>query len=525
MYTDWILIRRAAAELERALRGLRVADAGVLQDGRPALGFRGGDLVFDVFAGTPVVTLETRRAPVRPEAGYTRAIGDALRGMRALRVGAPRGERILVFDFGVRSRFGVADGYRLVVELIPRFGNVVLVKDGTVIAAAKQFAPAENAQRSIQVGFLYAPPPPSPPGLPRLLRASVEAEGGGPEEAAALLAGAEAAAAEVGELFVYRRAGALVQAHVVPLAQHAGLALTREPSLLGLFAESTERRFAEAERSGIERERAALRRRLERRLAGFRAERARLGSRRDAVATREELRAAGDALYAYGHLVPPRAATFVAPADPPLAIALDPELDAKGNAARFFREYRRLGAALPHVERRLAALDELEAAVEELLWELERADRDGLAEIEALAVAGESRRMPPARPARRELLRYDLDSGARLYVGRSPQQNAEVTFRIGRPNDLWFHAREIPGAHVVLQAPPGTPAGDADVTAAAAAAAFHSRGREAARVAVDYAPRKHVRKQRDGLPGRVWYTHARTLVVAPREPAVPATSA
>ncbi|MDB5071349.1 MAG: Fibronectin-binding domain protein, partial [Candidatus Eremiobacteraeota bacterium] len=127
---------------------------------------------------------------------------------------------------------------------------------------------------------------------------------------------------------------------------------------------------------------------------------------------------------------------------------------------------------------------------------------------------------PPQRAAqsagrRRAPLRLERPSGARIYVGRSPRENAEVTFRIARPDDLWFHARGIPGSHVILQAPPGGDPADDDLSAAADLAATHSKAKHAPRVEIDYTERKYVRKQRDGGPGLVWYTNARTRVGRP----------
>nr|MDP9107366.1 NFACT RNA binding domain-containing protein [Candidatus Eremiobacteraeota bacterium] len=124
---------------------------------------------------------------------------------------------------------------------------------------------------------------------------------------------------------------------------------------------------------------------------------------------------------------------------------------------------------------------------------------------------------PPARSAakRRAPLRLDRPSGARIYVGRSPRENVEVTFKIARPEDLWFHARGIPGSHVVLQTAPGSAPHDDDLAAAADLAATHSKARNAPRVEVDYTERKYVRKQRDAGPGMVWYTNARTRVGSP----------
>ncbi|MGH7330193.1 MAG: NFACT RNA binding domain-containing protein, partial [Polyangiaceae bacterium] len=110
----------------------------------------------------------------------------------------------------------------------------------------------------------------------------------------------------------------------------------------------------------------------------------------------------------------------------------------------------------------------------------------------------------------------ELPSGARLYVGRSPRENADITFTIARPNDLWFHARNTPGAHVVLVQDGRAAPSDDDIAQAAAIAAFNSRARDSAHVDVDYTRRKYVRKQKNAAPGMVWYTDFKTIRVAPR---------
>lgn len=471
MLKDWTLVDRLARELDAVLRGVRLTDAGLLDDGRPALAFAGRAelLVLDPFAGTPLVFFAAAELSVAGDPGYMRAIATALRGMRVGGVRAWPGERILAFSFAARSRFGVVDEYRLLVELIPRFGNVLLLKDATIVAAAKQFGPAENAHRIILVGGRYAPPPARPSALCAPVVAPGESEG---------------------------------------------------PALLPALADLAARRSSRALEGALERTRAALQKRIARRLAALRAERERLAARRADEAGRDRLRRSGEALYAYAYLVEPRATRFTSPADPDLEIELDPQLDAKGNAAAIFARYRKLVDGLPHVERRLAHVDASIAALDELAWQVEGADSTALAEI--APTLGESKAQPkrPGKGRRRRSPQHrDLPSGARIYVGRTPEENAEVTFRIGRPSDLWFHVREQPGAHVVLHLPPGTAASPADLETAAATAAFFSRARSSERVAVDYAERKYVRKQRDAPPGRVWYTNAQTLFVAPRDPA------
>jgi len=527
MLTDWILIRRAAAELDRALRGGRVTDAGLLDDGRIALRFGGlkkrgpATLAIDAFGSPPLVTLEDAELAVAADPGWLRAAGTTLRGMRLTGVEARRGDRVLVLSFGSSSRFGVASESRLVLELVPRYGNVVLLHERIVVAAAKQFSPAENEARSVQVGLPYEPPPLPEHELPRLLAQSVAAEAGleVAERSRAVLAAAEAAADGLDDVHIYRDAGgAIVAAHVVPLAQFASLEHARAPSLLEVFAEARSAVLRAKRGDASERRRAALLARIVKRARATAEELAALGARIADASARDRLRESGDALFTHAHEIPPGATTYVPATNPALRIELDPDLDPKENAQRYYARYRKAADALPHLERRREALAARRDALDVLAFEAERADAPTLPELEADLDALEGR--PPQRAAqangkRRPPLRLERPSGARIYVGRSPRENAEVTFRIARPDDLWFHARGIPGSHVVLQAPPGAAPDDDDLDAAADLAATHSKAKHAPRVEIDYTERKHVRKQRDGAAGLVWYTNARTRVGHP----------
>jgi predicted ribosome quality control (RQC) complex YloA/Tae2 family protein len=87
---------------------------------------------------------------------------------------------------------------------------------------------------------------------------------------------------------------------------------------------------------------------------------------------------------------------------------------------------------------------------------------------------------------------------------------------VARPEDLWFHARDVPGSHVILRDNEGR-AGADDLREAAEVAAFFSEAREQTRVDVHATRRKHVRPARGG-PGRVFVGHSETLRVAPRDP-------
>jgi predicted ribosome quality control (RQC) complex YloA/Tae2 family protein len=567
MTTDWILVRRAAAELDGALRGGRVTDVGLVDDGRVAVQFGGlkkrgpATLAVDAFGSPPLVTLDDAQLALAVDPGWLRAAGATLRGMRLTSVRARHGDRVLVLAFGTASRFGVESESRLVLELVPRYGNVVLLHDRMVVAAAKQFSPAENEARSVQVALPYEPPPLQQPSLdfagfvqaleaaadakartralggylpaiPRLIAASLIAQSDAipwpsatqraewlDERARALLSATDGEPDGLGDVHVYRGAdGAVVAAHVFALAQYAELGHETVPSLLDVFAETRTATLRAKHGDATERRRASLLARIVKRARATGDELAAVGARIADAAARDRLRESGDALFTHLHEIPAGATSFVPPTNPTLTIVLDPELDVNANAQRYYARYRKAADALPHLEKRRAALAARHEALDALAFEVERADAPTLPELEADLDELEGRapqRTAQSNAKRRAPLRLDRPSGARIYVGRSPRENVEVTFKIARPDDLWFHARGIPGSHVVLQTAPGGQPHDEDLAAAADLAATHSKARNAPRVEIDYTERKYVRKQRDAGPGMVWYTNARTRVGSP----------
>lgn len=494
VYTDWVLIRRLALELSQRFKGARVRDVGQLDDGRFALALwkRGTEYLVsaDVFAPTPVITVESGELPISVEPGFVRAAGAALRGTTLTAVLSRRGDRLLRMEFGSRSRFGVEERVALVFELVPRFGNIILLKGDTIVAAAKEFAPSENAVRSVQAGDVYDPPP---------LR---------PGKSSPMLSEAQIAhlADHIpdGPLHVYRKDGALVQAHVVELPQHADLQQERVDSLLDVLAEARQTHVHAQQSDRLVKRRNALERTLADREKKLRAELAQVDGKMREAENRETLREQGDAIYATLHELP--------------ASERD---EAKERAAKLFAKYKKASAALTHLQRRRAELLEALGDLGEMRWELERATDSELDDAaEAIAALDPQQRTANRRsPARRrKLLQYDTANGSRIYVGRTPIENAELTFRLARPDDLWFHVQNQPGAHVILQRSDRSDPPHEDLLTAASLAALHSKAKNSPKVTVDYTQRKYVRKRPSAAPGLVFYTHPKSLYVEPAAP-------
>ena len=228
------------------------------------------------------------------------------------------------------------------------------------------------------------------------------------------------------------------------------------------------------------------------------------------------LRREAEALLAFSHGVAPGVSEVVVP-DPyeperRLRIRVNPMLGGVANAEARFDKARRAGRATQQITVRLretrSAL-EAERRRERLLLEA----RDGveLAAHEAEPDAGPSHGEAPRSPRL-----YLTSHGLAIHAGRSASENHHLTFRVARPEDLWLHARDVPGSHVILRDPEGR-AGADDLREAAEVAAFFSDARKEALVDVHVTRRKHVRPARGG-PGRVFVGHSDTLRVAPRDP-------
>ncbi len=108
---------------------------------------------------------------------------------------------------------------------------------------------------------------------------------------------------------------------------------------------------------------------------------------------------------------------------------------------------------------------------------------------------------------------YRSSSGEDIYVGKNNIQNEELTFKVANGNDWWFHAKGIPGSHVVVKAN-GEELSDATFEEAAALAAYYSKGRGQEKIEVDYIQRKHVKKPAGANLGFVIYHTNYSMIAA-----------
>ncbi|MFT6397066.1 MAG: putative ribosome quality control (RQC) complex YloA/Tae2 family protein [Bradymonadia bacterium] len=186
----------------------------------------------------------------------------------------------------------------------------------------------------------------------------------------------------------------------------------------------------------------------------------------------------------------------------PRTITLDPKRDLNENIQARYHRYRRLKRGQEVAGKRRDALKEECEHLKRQLAELEQADREGLESL-ATEVSSRTRKRSKARPeVRKPYHEFTSTDGLAIYVGRGSKDNDELTFQVARGNDMWLHAADSAGSHVIIRSGKSAPP-RRTLEEAALLAAHYSKVRTDAVVTVNYTQRKHVRKPRGAAPGMV----------------------
>ena len=206
------------------------------------------------------------------------------------------------------------------------------------------------------------------------------------------------------------------------------------------------------------------------------------------------------------------------PGAPPVDIPLKPAFTPAQNAQLYFKKYAKARAAREH------ACQEKKRLEEELAYLTSVATACGqvtnlkdLLEITLeLTEQGYLGSSPAATKKldKPEPLKLYSSDNFTLLVGKNNLQNDYITFRLAAPEDIWFHARGVPGAHVILKTGGRKPSAAA-LREAAALAAYFSQSRHSRSVPVDYTRRANVRRPKGSRPGFVTYTEEKTLYADP----------
>ncbi|MDE6749829.1 MAG: NFACT family protein [Lachnospiraceae bacterium] len=226
---------------------------------------------------------------------------------------------------------------------------------------------------------------------------------------------------------------------------------------------------------------------------------------------RDKYRIYGELLNTYGYGVEPGAKSLEALnyyTNEMITIPLDDTLTPSENAKKYFDKYGKL-------KRTYEALSKLTIEVKEEIEHLESIaasldialQEEDLVQIkEELIESGYIRRKGGGKKIKitSSPFHYISSDGFHIYVGKNNFQNDELTFKFATGNDWWFHAKKIPGSHVIVKTE-GKELPDSTFEEAAKLAAYYSKGREQEKVEIDYLQKKNVKKPNGAKPGFVVY--------------------
>ena len=445
-------------------------------------------------------------------------------------------DRILEISVSNKNEIGDSVAVTLVIEIMGKHSNIILLDKASskIIEAIKHVGFSQNSYRTILPGSTYVAPPqngslnPFTVGDEKLFeilhtediepkRLQQMFQGLGRDTATELRGRLTA-----DKLKTFRAFFASPTQPSLTEKSFSALLFSDSKTQMSSLSELLDTFYKDkAERDRVNQQASELIRRVENELD---KNRKKLGKQEEellATENAEEFRQKGELLTTFLHQVPNDRDQVELDnyyTGEKIIIALDKALTPNQNAQRYFKRYQKLKEAVKHLT---SLIEETRATIlylESVETALAQASLTEIAEIrEELIQTGFIRRRQREKIQKRQKPEKYLatDGQTIILVGRNNLQNDELTFKIAKKDELWFHAKDIPGSHVVITG--NLQPSDEVKTDAAELAAYFSKARLSNLVQVDMIEAKKLNKPTGGKPGFVTYTGQKTLRVTPDE--------
>ena len=445
-------------------------------------------------------------------------------------------DRILEISVSNKNEIGDSVAVTLVIEIMGKHSNIILLDKASdkIIEAIKHVGFSQNSYRTILPGSTYVAPPqtgslnPFTVGDEKLFeilhtedleskRLQQIFQGLGRDTATELSGRLTA-----DKLKTFRAFFASPTQPSLTEKSFSALLFSDSKTQMSTLSELLETFYKDkAERDRVNQQASELIRRVENELE---KNRKKLGKQEEellATENAEEFRQKGELLTTFLHLVPNDQNQVELDnyyTGEKIIISLDKALTPNQNAQRYFKRYQKLKEAVKHLT---SLIEETRATIlylESVETALAQASLTEIAEIrEELIQTGFIRRRQREKIQKRQKPEKYLatDGQTIILVGRNNLQNDELTFKIAKKDELWFHAKDIPGSHVVITG--NLQPSDEVKTDAAELAAYFSKARLSNLVQVDMIETRKLNKPTGGKPGFVTYTGQKTLRVTPDE--------
>ena len=445
-------------------------------------------------------------------------------------------DRILEISVSNKNEIGDSVAVTLVIEIMGKHSNIILLDkaSGKIIEAIKHVGFSQNSYRTILPGSTYVAPPqtgslnPFTVGDEKLFQI-LHTEDLEPKRLQQMFQGLgrDTATELSGRLTAdklknFRAFFASPTQPSLTERSFSALLFSDSKTQMSTLSELLDTFYKDkAERDRVNQQASELIRRVENELE---KNRKKLGKQEEellATENAEEFRQKGELLTTFLHQVPNDQDQVELDnyyTGEKIIIALDKALTPNQNAQRYFKRYQKLKEAVKHLT---SLIEETRATIlylESVETALAQASLAEIAEIrEELIQTGFIRRRQREKIQKRQKPEKYLatDSQTIILVGRNNLQNDELTFKMAKKDELWFHAKDIPGSHVVITG--NLQPSDEVKTDAAELAAYFSKARLSNLVQVDMIEVRKLNKPTGGKPGFVTYTGQKTLRVTPDE--------
>ena len=443
-------------------------------------------------------------------------------------------DRILEISVSNKNEIGDSVAVTLVIEIMGKHSNIILLDkaSGKIIEAIKHVGFSQNSYRTILPGSTYVAPPqtgslnPFTVGDEKLFEI-LQTENLEPKHLQQIFQGlGRDTATELSgrltadKLKTFRAFFASPTQPSLTEKSFSALLFSDSKTQISTLSELLDTFYKDkAERDRVNQQASELIRRVENELE---KNRKKLGKQEEellATENAEEFRQKGELLTTFLHQVPNDQDQVELDnyyTGEKIIISLDKALTPNQNAQRYFKRYQKLKEAVKHLTSLIEETRTTILYLESVETALAQASLTEIAEIrEELIQTGFIRRRQREKIQKRQKPEKYLatDGQTIILVGRNNLQNDELTFKMAKKDELWFHAKDIPGSHVVITG--NLQPSDEVKTDAAELAAYFSKARLSNLVQVDMIEIKKLNKPTGGKPGFVTYTGQKTLRVTP----------
>lgn len=204
--------------------------------------------------------------------------------------------------------------------------------------------------------------------------------------------------------------------------------------------------------------------------------------------------------------------------DKEIEIVLNPKLSPVENSEKFFKKYKKLKTSIPYINRQIRNASNELIYFDELLHQIENAS---LKDIEEIKTELEDKNYIKRKTKLKKRIKkpnydtyFDAD-GIEILVGKNNIQNAYISHKIAKHNEVWFHTKNAPGSHVVVKAQ--FPLSETTIRTAAQLASYFSKMKTSSSVAVDYLETRYLKKVPGKISSFVTYTNNKTIYIDPDE--------